>query len=119
MSHIAVLLDPLNKEEVLGYVLDIFVEGAFVKSKYVKDIAIMLFNEYKEKYGIVGHEGTCGESSNEGSSVVSNPSISSARVLYIKWRSILSEETQSELERYLSEARECESPKFDILLIGK
>ena len=34
---------------------------------------------------------------------------------YIKRRSILSEEIQSELERYLSEARQCESPNFDIL----
>ena len=102
--------------EVLDYVLDdIFREGVEEKSKFVVDSAIALFNEYKAKYETINQEGTSGQSTNEGSSVASIPAISSARAWYIKRRRTLTEEIQSELERYLSEAIECESPNFDIL----
>jgi len=85
--------------EVLDYVLDdIFGEAVEEKSKFVIDTAIALFNEYKVKYGTIDQEGRSGQSTNGGSSVASNPAIPSARARYIKRRSILGEETQSELE---------------------
>lgn len=116
LTYIAVLLDPRNKEEILGYALDdIFGEGIVEKSKFVKDTAVALFNEYKAKYGIIGQEGPSGQASSEGSVMDSNPVIPNARERYMKRRSILGEEAQTELERYLSEAREYESPTFDIL----
>ena len=74
-----------------------------------------MFNEYKAKYETIDQEGMSGQSTNEGLSVASNPAIPTARARYIKRRSILGDETQSELERYLSEVREYESPYFDIL----
>jgi len=119
LTYIAVLLDPQNKLEVLGYVLDdIFGEGVEEKSKFIKGTAIVLFNKYKAKYGTIDQEETRGQSTSEGSSVASNPAIPSARAQYIKRRSILDKETQSELERYLSE----ENVKVLILtffIIGK
>ena len=69
-----------NKLEVLGYVLDdIFREGVEEKSKFIIDPAISLFNECKAKYETINQGGISGQSTNEGSSVASNPAIPSAR----------------------------------------
>ena len=79
LTYIAVLLEPRNKLEVLGYVLDdIFGESVKEKIKFVIDTAT-LFNKYKAKYGTINQEGTSGQSTNEGSSVASNPTIPSER----------------------------------------
>ena len=53
LTYMAVLLDPRNKLEVLGYVLDdIFGESLEEKIKFVIDTAT-LFNKYKAKYGTI------------------------------------------------------------------
>ena len=95
--------------------LMIYLVKVLKRSKFIVNTAIALYNEYKAKYETINQERTSGQSTNEGSSIASIPAIPSARARYIKRRRTLSEEIQSELARYLSEAIECESPNFDIL----